>query len=158
MKKNIFLILLLISFVSCNDVSMHVPEPIPEPDYSACIEGEPDIITSSDQILGEWKLTRSEVFWDYQVWDYSDENIIYNFRPDGILVVSETGGVGGFEKGEYSYEFKKDYLSSYPSSNEPMIWLVKIMNNKWTHKSQNDLMVLGQSYKDGADLCFERKK
>lgn len=95
---------------------------------------------------------------DYRNWDFSNENIIYNFKSDGVLVVTENGGIGGFEKGEYSYEFKKDYLSNSTNSNEPMIWLVKIMDIKWTYKSQNDLMVIGQSYVDGADLCFERKK
>lgn len=133
--------------------------PILVQDYTDCIEGELDIITNSDQILGEWKLTRSRVLWvDYRNWDFSNENIIYNFKPDGILVVTENGGIGGFEKGEYSYEFKKDYLSNSAYSNEPMVWLVKISNSKWTYKSQNDLMVIGQSYVDGTDLCFERKK
>jgi hypothetical protein len=89
----------------------------------------------------------------------SNENIIYNFQSNGVLVISGSTNLNGyFENGEYLYEFEKDNLSNSPNSDGLKIWLVKIEGEKWTYKSQNDLMVIGQSYVDGSDLCFERKK
>ena len=159
MKRILILIFLINSLISCTKDNGKELELIIEQDYTDCIVGEIDIINSSDHIIGEWKLLRTRVLWpEYQNWDFSNENIIYNFKKDGVLVVSESGGIGGLKKGEYSYVLEKDYLSNYPNSNEPMIWLVKIMGMKWTYGSQNDLMVIGQSYVDGHDLCFERKK
>ena len=159
MKKIIFLFLIIILCIGCSENNKYDPAPLQEIDYTDCIMGELDVVTSSDQILGEWNLLRTRILWpEYQNWDYSNENIIYNFKSDGTLIISESGGIGGFEEGEYNYVFEKDYLSNSPSPNESKIWLVKIMNMKWTYNSQNDLMILGQSYVDGADLCFERKK
>ncbi|WOD43465.1 hypothetical protein [Hwangdonia lutea] len=158
-NKILLAFLLIIFFVSCNKNDENDSTHSQEQHHTDCIKGDLDIVSSSNQILGEWKLLRSRIIWpEYKNWDFSDKNIIYNFKPNGILVVSESGGIGGFDKGEYNYVFEEDYLSGSPSPNESMIWLVKIMNSKWTYKSQGNLMVVGKSYVDGADLCFERKK
>lgn len=154
MKKIIFLILLIISLASCTNDT----EPIIEQDYTNCIVGELDVITTSDQILGEWKLTRARVLWpDYINSDFSNENIIYNFKPDGVLVISGAGTEKfplSFPDGEYTYEF--EHIDTWDET----VWRLRInpekWNSNWTHTTQNELMVLSQSSTDGSDLCFKR--
>lgn len=116
--------------------------------------------SSNNQIVGEWKLTKSEVYGinsnqEYELFstDHSSENIIYNFQSNGTLMVS--GGENtGYPNGEYEYFFGEDYLGG---SNDPKVLLVKINNSKWTYNLTNGEMKLGQSYVDGVDLIFERK-
>lgn len=141
-------ILSIIALISCSKGNNN------EIDQNAnCIEGLPDNNINANQIIGEWKLTKSSSY--LFVNDYSNENIIYNFLEDGELIVSGGGNIGGYPNGTYNYVFELDYLSNSESPNEPMIWLVKIDGLKWTYNSKNNLMVIGQSYVDGADMCFE---
>lgn len=123
--------------------------------YTSCLVGELDTDIIANQIVGKWKLTRTELY--DRINDHSDENVIYNFQSNGILLVSGGGNIGGYRDGEYSYVFKKDYLSNYPGPNDILIWLVKIDGMKWTYGSQKKLMTLGTSYVDGSDLCFQSK-
>lgn len=156
MKNLVFVLLMNLIILSCSNPS----KPNIENNNPDCIIGELDKDITSDKIIGEWHLIRKRTFWvsNYN-YDVSNENIIYNFQSNGVLVISGNTNLNGyFENGEYIYEFKKDNLSNSLNSNDPMIWLVKIEGEKWAYKSQNDLMVIGQSYVDGSDLCFERKK
>jgi hypothetical protein len=134
MNKIIMLLLGLTTFLSCtyNDDS------------------------STDQIIGEWKLIRTTCcfFEGGKTTDYANENIIYNFRPNGMLLV--TGGQNvEYPNGEYNYFFGKDYLGG--GTSEPKTLLVKINSNKWTYNFSEGIMTLGMSYVDGPDLHFERK-
>lgn len=86
--------------------------------------------------------------------EYSNENIIYDFQPNGVLRI--TGGQNiGYSSGEYDYFFGEDYLGG--GTTDPKILLVKINDSKWTYNLTNRKMTLGQSYVDGNDLIFERK-
>jgi len=112
----------------------------------------------TNQIVGNWKLTEAK-FYGLQGGsssegsiDYTDENIIYNFQTNGILIVSG-GENAGYTNGEYEYFFGEDYLGS---SNDPKSLLVKINNSKWTFNLTNGKMTLGKSYVDGPDLVFEK--
>lgn len=101
-----------------------------------------------NQILGEWKLIEeriiSETNPDPNTIDYSNKNIIYNFKSNGKLVV--TGGQNvEYPNGEYDYFFGEDYLSGFPSENERKTLLVKIDNSKWTFNLTNGVIKLGQS-------------
>lgn len=110
----------------------------------------------SNQIIGNWKLTEAK-FYGFEgegSIDYSDENIIYNFKSNGILVVSG-GDNAGYTNGEYEYFFGKDHLGG---NTDPKVLLVKINNSKWTYDLTNRKMTLGKSYVDGPNLIFERIK
>lgn len=109
----------------------------------------------SNQIIGNWKLTEAKFYGiegEGSI-DYSDENIIYNFKANGILVVSG-GDNAGYTNGEYEYFFGEDHLGG---NTDPKVLLVKINNSKWTYDLTNKKMTLGQSYVDGPNLIFERK-
>ncbi|RUA12898.1 MAG: hypothetical protein DSY82_00055 [Flavobacteriia bacterium] len=110
----------------------------------------------NDQIIGKWKLIEVEFygFGGQGSTDYSHENIIYDFQPNGILKV--TGGQNeGYSSGEYNYFFGLDYLGG--GMTDPKVLLVRIEDSKWTYNLNKGIMRLGQSYLDGPVLIFERK-
>jgi len=149
--KNFFYILILcsVAFNCSKDSENNIEE------NSNCIVGEIDTDITSNRIIGEWKLLKSKTY--FHDYDYSNQNIIYNFKSNGELVVTGANKTGGYPIGTYNYTFEEDYLSNSANPNEPMLWLVNIDGLKWIHQSQNDLMVIGQSYVDGSDLCFQKK-
>ncbi len=110
-------------------------------------------------IVGNWKLMEAKFYGleggtsSEDSIDYSNENIIYNFQTNEILLVSG-GGNAGYPPGEYEYSFGNDNLGG---GNDPQILLVKINNSKWTYDFTEGKMILGKSYVDGPDLIFERK-
>ncbi|WP_369049538.1 hypothetical protein [Tenacibaculum sp. UWU-22] len=108
----------------------------------------------SNQIVGNWKLTEAKFYGleGEDSIDYSNKNINYNFKSNGILVVSG-GDNAGYANGEYHYFFGKDHLGG---NTDPKILLVKINISKWTYGLTNGKMTLGQSYVDGPNLIFER--
>ena len=113
----------------------------------------------SNQIIGNWKLIEAKFYGleggssSEGSINYSDENIIYNFKSSGDLIVSG-GNNAGYENGEYEYFFGEDHLGG---SNDPKVLLVKINSSKWTYDLTNGKMTLGKSYVDGPNLIFERK-
>ena len=113
---------------------------------------------STNQIVGEWKLIKAQFygFGGQESIDYLDEEIIYYFQSNGILIV-DGGQNAGYPNGEYEYSFGEDYISGAPTENETKILLVKINNSKWTYNMINGEMKLGQSYVDGPDLIFIKK-
>lgn len=113
----------------------------------------------SNQIVGSWKLLEAK-FYGLEGGsssggsiDYSDENIIYNFKSDGYLIVSG-GNNAGYANGEYEYFFEEDHFGG---DTAPKVLMVKINNSRWTYDLTDGKMTLGQSYVDGPNLIFERK-
>lgn len=125
----------------------------------SCSENETD-----NQLIGDWKLVKATQFgsndngeYELSTFDYSNENIIYSFLSNDLLVV-EGGGNIGYPTGEYNYEFGYDCLGGCYTGNEQEILLVKINNGtKWVYNFENEVMRLGNSYVDGPDLFFERE-
>lgn len=116
-----------------------------------------DAVPASPQILGEWKLVSARIanLITVQTVDYSDQNIIYDFRANGVLWVSQDNM--GYAQGTYEYVFEEDYLSGSPSPGENKGWLVKVNNiRKWIYQRVDGKMLLRTSYIDGPDLTFEK--
>ncbi len=133
MKNILFLTILAMLFVSCSKNDNEISTPI----------------------VGEWKLMKSEQYdtsYKITVTDYSSQNIIYKFDSNSNLTVNS-----GNNAGNYNYEFKKDYLSGFPSSGETKMFFVVINSTKWIYNLNNGKMKLGNSYVDGPDLYFEKK-
>jgi hypothetical protein len=113
---------------------------------------------TSNPVIGEWKLIKVEQnngANNISTTDYTDQNIIYKFETNSILNINTNNAA--YNSGNYSYEYKNDYLSGFPSSGETKILLVVINNQKWTYELINGKMKLGQSYVDGPDLYLEKK-
>jgi len=136
MKNLMYLLLIIFTILSCS-----------KDDYSM-----------NEQIYGEWKLTEARIV-DFSpnppIIDYSDDNIIYNFKFNGKLIVTGEENVG-YTNGEYEYFFGEDYLGGAPSPGESKILLVKINTTKWTFDITNEIMTLSNSYIDGPTLVFGR--
>ena len=113
---------------------------------------------TSNPVIGEWKLIKVEQndgANNISITDYTNQTIIYKFETNSNLNVNINNVV--YNSGNYSYEYKNDYLSGFPSSGEIKILLVVINNQKWTYELINGKMKLGQSYVDGPDLYLEKK-
>lgn len=110
----------------------------------------------SNAITGTWKLMESVSYGQGGISsiNYSNKNILYDFRFNGILVVSG-GENAGYPDGEYEYTFEKDYLGGSPEGSKS--WLVKINSAKWTYDLSDGVMILSKAYVDGPTLKFERK-
>lgn len=140
--KNLKIISLLLLIVIC----------------SSCNNNDDEV---SNQIIGNWKLIEAKLPGlkggdsAERLIDYTNENIIYNFKPNGVLIVSGESNIEyGYNNGKYEYFFGEDHLGG---NNTPKVLLVKINNSKWTYNLTNGKMTLGQSYFDGADLIFEKQ-
>lgn len=72
------------------------------------IEGE------QHEIVGKWKLVLvGYAFSTPDPTDYSCNQIVYDFKPDGRLVVtSDIAQTGGYGAGNYSYEFNRRTAST----------------------------------------------
>ena len=118
---------------------------------------------STNKVNGEWKLIQGKQYvmnssgeYELSTIEYISQNIIYNFQTNNKLKVSGGENIG-YSNGEYTYEFKNDYVSGYPSSGESKIDLVQIQNQKWTFNSSSSQMILDNSFVDGPTLIFEKK-
>lgn len=64
-------------------------------------------------LIGKWRLEKVQtVFYDPQVYDYSGDNIIYEFKRDGKLIVSsDIEDYQGLGTGEYPYKVSSNILT-----------------------------------------------
>ncbi|SFN99091.1 hypothetical protein [Salegentibacter flavus] len=126
--------------------------------FAICASCSNDDDISTDQIVGEWKLIQAEFYGSEgeSSIDYSDQNIIYDFRQTGLLKV--TGGENaGYPTGEYQYSFGKDHFGCAFDSDDPKILVVKINNSKWAYNFINGKMKLNTSCVDRTDLVLEKQ-
>lgn len=141
MKRFIFLISIIITLCSCERNEIEI---------------------NNNSIIGEWKLVQIDQYVmnpsgaKLSTTDYSSKNVIYNFQKNNLLKVS--GGENfGYSNGEYPYEFKKDYLSGFPSPEETKINLVIINDSKWVFNYSGSQITLSIAYVDGPSLILEKK-
>lgn len=136
MKKIVIIILAIMSISSCSS----------------------DTNSSNTEIVGQWQLKQINYYGleggnsSQSTVDYSDQNIIYNFKVNGVVTIS--GENPGIIEGDYDYSYGEDYLGG---STDPKILLVKIDNIKYTYSLKNGEMTLGKSYVDGPDFVFVKK-
>lgn len=64
-------------------------------------------------LIGKWKLRKVQtVFLNPRVYDYSSKDIIFDFRQDGVLIItSDIGEFVGGNSGEFSYSLSQNALS-----------------------------------------------
>lgn len=107
------------------------------------------------QIVGQWKLIyRHSNPWSSYIADESAKNIVYDFKSNGILIVTGNQSAPHTD-GQHNYFFGEDILGGL--SSDPKIVLVKIDGEKWTYNLSSGQMMLSQGYLDGESLTFARK-
>lgn len=103
MEKAVYLILLVFC---CTAASCTGDEVEPEMGQTCPVEA---VEGPADDIVGKWKMVWMRRGFSIETVDHSCNNIIYHFRPDGILEVnSDVEEAGGYAFGEYDYELILD--------------------------------------------------
>jgi hypothetical protein len=83
-----------------------------------------ELPASVTSVIGKWKLMKEQTAGfasPSKEIDYSKQNIVYEFKTDGVLTVSGNGNAGSMKKGKHSYsignyrEIHIDYASSWYS-------------------------------------------
>ena len=89
--------------------------------------------------------------WEPHTTDYSDKEIIYTFRDDGILVVRGDED-SDIPDREVLYTVTEEALGD----GGPEVLWVTIDGSRWMYERIHGTMILGTSYVDGPDLHFEK--
>ncbi|MCE7054021.1 hypothetical protein LZF95_04970 [Algoriphagus sp. AGSA1] len=108
-----------------------------------------------DDVTGKWKLIRQNTFrlynGDIEVKDYSCDNIVYHFNPNGVVKIdNDVEGGGRHVTGEYVFELirhafdGKDY------------YVLKIGTLNWPCRIKESHMTLNMAHVDGPTLYFSR--
>ena len=101
---------------------------------ASCVNKNADYKNDKDYILGKWKLVKYEYRLmtsppsPRQSFDYSKNNIVYEFKRKNILTVTgETDNVEyrGLEMGDHAYEMNYN-LKDYMTHGLPFPYLIKI--------------------------------
>ncbi|MBC8754619.1 hypothetical protein H2O64_08030 [Kordia sp. YSTF-M3] len=157
MKKLVLVLLMLTTFVSCtSDDNSVTPdeETVEQTTEPITPPTEPVEPAQENLMLGEWKLVYIYTpFSANQITDYSMQNITYEFRDDGFVVVSADNLI--HDTGEYPYTFTLESLGGTPN-NEPLSLITTIEGNRFLYQERSDgLTRLSLSYIDGQDLFLE---
>jgi len=100
------------------------------------------------EIVGQWKLIyvhqRSV---DSYISDVSTENIVYNFKSNGILAQTTL-----LKQGQYNYSFGDETLTIGGQTFETQV--VTIKNQKWLYSFSDGQMSISELDSDGGSLTF----
>ena len=100
MNKIIFYAFFFIVCCSCSDTK----DPVSELKYECPCEKNQ--LTGAENLIGRWKLEKSLFLYPVAVvTDYSLQNTIYDFRANGILIITNEGDPDSVER---SYQLSED--------------------------------------------------
>ena len=106
MEKAVYLIVLVFC---CTAASCTGDEVEPEMGRACPVEA---VEGPEDELVGKWKMVWMRRGFSIETVDHSCDNVIYHFRPDGILEVdSDVEGIG-YDVGDYNYELIWDPYNS----------------------------------------------
>lgn len=151
MKSTIILsLIIMLSFFSCKKDELDINDlqcPV------TAIQGE------KNDIIGKWKLVKQKNAWGLPTIDYSCQNIIYEFKSDGNLLVTSGDGKNDLSIPLGSHEFE---LISTPLPNDPLKEVQSLsiigdsMSSSWPCEISANEMTLSQAWLDGPNLTFYR--
>jgi hypothetical protein len=121
--------------------------------FGCAEEKEPNRPEVVGEIVGQWKLIYvHQRSWDSYIADVSANNIVYNFRSNGILDVNAETVL--LEKGQHDYSFEEETLIIDGQSFETQV--VTIKNRRWLCSFSNGEMSISELDNDGGTLTFVR--
>jgi len=143
--KKLLAISILILLISCKENTTHIDMDLKCPTVAR--EG------SNTQLVGKWKLVQGKTVFNFpRTFDYSCNEVIYDFRLNGILIVSaDIKESIGASPGEHTYEFIRK-----PVFEGGKDFTLKINDGTSSCKISNGLMTLDDSPLDGPILYFAR--
>lgn len=111
---------------------------------------------SDDDITGKWKLVNAQaVFYNPSMEDYSCDDIVYDFRESGMLLVYGTDNQTiGYGEGQYTFEFST--IKFYEGSEGD--YTLKIGNASMVCSIKNNRLILDGSALDAPILYLIRVK
>ncbi len=110
------------------------------------------VIGPEDDVVGKWKLVWERgAFLNRDTVDYSCNNVIFQFRPDGILEVSGDVEEDGPPVGDYNYELTLSPLYEHMGG-----YTLKIANTSWVCYIETKSMTLDIRPLDGPVRYFIR--
>ncbi len=110
-----------------------------------------------DNIIGKWKLVKQNNAWDLPIIDYSCQNIIYEFKSDGnLLVIGDNEDQLSVPLGSHKFE-----LTAIPLPNDPLkevrsLSIIGDSLSSWPCEISTNEMTLSQAMLDGPTLTFYR--
>ena len=116
-KKNLLIMLFIVCFsknMAIKNVTIAIILLMMTGSISSCTNDNVDEdfnFNPKEKIIGKWKLIRSTHPWSGQSFDYSKCEVVYEFRPDSILITSgECIERFAYPPNEYGYyySFVKD--------------------------------------------------
>ncbi|MXV37799.1 hypothetical protein GO491_03755 [Flavobacteriaceae bacterium Ap0902] len=110
------------------------------------------------QLSGQWRLMSADLmnFGSQDTIDYSGDNIIYNFKNNGKLIITGNDDIA-HATGEYYYKINNNQQTNDPNNKQENNLYVHINNTAWALTMTEDAMTLSTSYVDGPALNFVRK-
>jgi len=121
--------------------------------FSSCKEKETDI-TKVNEITGKWELLKITISFTPEgaiSRDYSQNNIVYEFKADGILTVSRDIN----HSDTYVHEQGDHFYSIIDDKEE---YTLKIDNNLYWYSVSNNDLIIDQSPLDGFTYYFVKLK
>ncbi|MCL6260907.1 hypothetical protein M3O96_17520 [Aquiflexum sp. TKW24L] len=114
-----------------------------------------DAVTGpEDDVVGKWKMVWERgAFFNRDTIDYSCNNIIYHFRPDGFLEVRSDVEEAGLPQGDYNYELTMSPLYEHMGG-----YTLRISNTSWICYIKKTSMTLDIRPLDGPVTHFIRKE
>jgi len=154
---SVVLLILAIGFVSCDEQNECNPIPLNIEDCWAIFGTFAH--DSSASIVGKWTLKKAFSGWKGQsCWDYSQCNIIYEFRPDGSLIISgRPAGLPVYHRGNrHSYSI----IDLIWPSGTPGVTItypgIRIGNWEYQLTLSSNEMIISQAAHDGSTFYFVR--
>ena len=167
MKNIIIIALLSFAFYGCSkdNANEEKPEQANEIEFEQADISDFENISRSDDpensIVGKWKLViyRTSGFGgNRQTIDCSQDNIIYEFKTGGTLIISsDTDEPDGIVlEGEYSYKFEESSYNADISGDELDLIIHHTNYHPFMYSISNNLMILDLAPLDGDTYYFEK--
>lgn len=111
-----------------------------------------DEMDPEEALIGRWKLVRGEtVFYEPRTVDYSSNDIVYHFHPNGSLTISsDLEDLIAYPDGQYVYEFNPKPVHT----GSDLKYSLKIDGVNWPCDISGRNMILDDSPLDGPILSF----
>jgi hypothetical protein len=117
--------------------------------YEDCLSVLNIVHDESSSILGKWKLLKTIHPMSGQCSDYSQYNIVYEFKANNILTVSGEDDIFGIDEHTYSI-IEPNEQNSFRT--------LKINNSYFWHRSSTKELMIDDSPLDGGIFYFTKIK
>ena len=132
--------------------------------FSSCSKKGPEGHEEPVNLIGKWKLEKENFAWCGEVRDYSKNNIVYEFHPNGVLTVTGTTDDKVSERykpGEYLYAILdadeySEYLSPYVFEKNAHLLKIDNIIFLFRHISSKEKLMENWTYCDASSFILKK--